>query len=358
MPTIKGTASIASSAAQNKLLRSTQFPASFSQQVDVSKVNASVVTLWVEKEIERILGFEDEIVASMAVNLFFPKIKQDDMNAPVTYGKVDPRTAQLDLAGFLGEDEAAKFASELWNMMLDGQNQPRGIPKILIEQKKAEIAAQKAAAAKEGGTSGKSYLAAEAARRARAARQQLGHRTQKRPQNRNWQQVERHNQPRPVSPQNSVQHRKDPVERSRYDRDEGRRRSRSRSRNRYEKKRDEYSDDSSAEGSHGRRRRHKNRYRRDRDYDDEDRRSRKHSSSRRRRSHSRSRSRSNDRSRISLSRNYRDERDRVSDRKARGRSRRERDYSRSRSRSNHRGRGRSESSHGSRDSRRSYSSSR
>ena len=354
MPTIKGTASIASSSAQNKLLRSTQFPSSFSQQVDVSKVNAAVITLWVEKEIERILGFEDEIVASMAVNLFFPKVKTDDMNAPDTYAPVDPRNAQLDLAGFLGEDEAAKFASELWDMMLDAQTQPRGIPKKLIEQKKAEIAAQKAAAAKSGRAPGGSSLAAEAARRANAARQALGYgQQQNRSQNRNWQHRSRNNQPRPVSPQHSVQHRQDPIERSsRYEREERRNRSRSRSRNRHEKRGDKYSDESD-DDSYGRRRRRESRHKRDREFDDDDsergRRSRKHDSRHRR-------SRSNERSRTSSSRNYRDERERTSDRKSRGRSRRERDYSRSRSRSSHRERSSSESSRDSRDSRRSHSS--
>ncbi len=369
MPPIKGTASIASNSAQNKLLRSTKFPASFSQKVDVSKINASVVTLWVEKEIERILGFEDEIVASMAVNLFFPKIKTDDMNAPVTYGTVDPRTAQLDLAGFLGDDEAANFASQLWDMMLDGQTQPRGIPKILIEQKKAEIAAQKAAASKSGAHSGHdNSLVAEAARRAQAARQAIGRGHYDRPQNRggnyrdrynNDRYNDRRNQPRPVSPQYSVQQRQDPAERSRYDRDNRRRRSRSRSRDRHDSKRNEYSDDSSSNDSYGRRRHRKSKHRRSRDYDDDDddRRSRKHSS-RRRRSRSRSRSRSNDRSRTT--RSYRDDRDRgkdrTSDRKSRGRSRREREYSRSRSRSNRKGRGQSESSSESSNSRNSSSS--
>eukprot|EP01083_Nonionella_stella_P112815 332282_1 len=112
----------------------------------------------------------------MAVNLFFPKIKTDDIHAPVTYGSVDPRHAQLDLVGFLGDAEAAKFASELWEMMQDAQDQPKGIPRILIERKKAEIAAQKAAASKEVATAAKSTnpLVAEAARRAEAARKALG----------------------------------------------------------------------------------------------------------------------------------------------------------------------------------------
>jgi len=84
----------------------------------------------------------------MAVNLFFPQSKLDDStpttnnNSTAAYGTIDPRRAQLDLAGFLGEVETPKFASELWDMLLDAQNQPRGIPRALIEKKKKEFSLQ------------------------------------------------------------------------------------------------------------------------------------------------------------------------------------------------------------------------
>lgn len=153
MPSIKGTASIASNAAQTKLLRSTKFPSSFASPVDLTKVNATVMAQWIEKKIESILGFEDEIVSSMAINLFFPKLNEDfgsaSSSGPVSsikYAPVDPRKSQLDLVGFLGEEDAARFSCELWEMLIDAQNQPRGIPKKLIEEKKKELAAAAAAA--------------------------------------------------------------------------------------------------------------------------------------------------------------------------------------------------------------------
>eukprot|EP00551_Chaetoceros_affinis_P004930 CAMPEP_0203669486 /NCGR_PEP_ID=MMETSP0090-20130426/5852_1 /ASSEMBLY_ACC=CAM_ASM_001088 /TAXON_ID=426623 /ORGANISM="Chaetoceros affinis, Strain CCMP159" /LENGTH=445 /DNA_ID=CAMNT_0050534189 /DNA_START=53 /DNA_END=1391 /DNA_ORIENTATION=- len=220
MPSIKGTASISSSSAQTKLLRTTKFPSSFSQKVDLTKVNASVLSLWIESEIESILGFEDEIVSSMAINLFFPKVKTDDGDTN-EYGQVDPRVAQLDLVGFLGEGEAGKFVEELWGMMLDAQSQPKGIPRILIEKKKAEIAAQRAAedakaknsssaAAGGAGSSSVNPLVAEAAKRAEAARRALGHNNSNNGGRRDWNRHnnnnyyrggERRNGPRPVSPQ-------------------------------------------------------------------------------------------------------------------------------------------------------------
>ncbi len=377
MPSIKGTASIVSSAAEQKLLRSTKFPPSFSQQVDISKVNTSVFTMWVEKEIERILGFEDEIVASMAINLFFPKVNTDDIHAPATYGTVDPRKAQLDLVGFLGEDEASKFASELWEMMIDAQNQPKGIPRILIEQKKAEIAAQKNnSSSRNEGIGSKSFnpLMEEASRRAEMARQVFGKQRQhdqQQNQNQNqprppWNHGEEkiNNGARPVSPQNSVQQGKDDsrkISSEECNRRESKSRSRSESRmrkNRHEGHRVQSSDESSSSSldSYGRRRyrNSSSKRRRDKDYDrhnddrDRGRRSRK-SSRRSKRSRSRSRERSSRRSSTSRSNYHRSDRDRRYDEFGSERKySRRRNYSRSSSRSSRRDKSRSESSRSSR----------
>jgi len=122
MPSIKGTASISSCSAQVKLLRSTKFPPIFHRKVDARRINVVVMTKWIEERIEAILGFEDEIVSRMAVNLFLPHRKNEDgstvpgnIGGSINYSMgicvngdgtmdIDPRRAQLDLAGFLGEN--------------------------------------------------------------------------------------------------------------------------------------------------------------------------------------------------------------------------------------------------------------
>ena len=134
MPSIRGTASVSDGRALNKALRSTRFPASFSKRLNVGKVDRGVVSQWIEKKIAELLGFEDEIVQSTAINLFLPTPIED--GPPV---EVDPRKAQIDLAGFLGESEAAKFALELWEMLLDAQESAAGIPRKLVEAKKKEL---------------------------------------------------------------------------------------------------------------------------------------------------------------------------------------------------------------------------
>lgn len=139
MPLIKGTASVADSRALTKALRSTKFPECFSTVVDLSKINKPVLAQWVENKITDILGFEDEIVQSTAVNMFLPS------SAEETVLEVDPKKAQIDMAGFLGDEQAAKFAKELWEMMVDAQNSPMGIPTKLLEEKKKELAMQQQA---------------------------------------------------------------------------------------------------------------------------------------------------------------------------------------------------------------------
>ncbi len=89
MPTIKGTASVADSRARQKALKKTKFPRSFAKSVSLEKVNKPVLTQWIEQKVTLILGFEDEIVSSTAINLFLPS----DNSSP------DPKKAQLDLTG-------------------------------------------------------------------------------------------------------------------------------------------------------------------------------------------------------------------------------------------------------------------
>lgn len=133
MPAIKGTASVSDSRALSKALKSINFPANFSSPVDISKVNRAVLAQWIETRVTEILGFEDEIVYSTIVNVFLPTVASDSSAAQP---EVDPRRAQVDVAGFLGDEEASMFVRDLWSMMLDAQDSGVGIPRKLLEEKK------------------------------------------------------------------------------------------------------------------------------------------------------------------------------------------------------------------------------
>ena len=102
MPTIKGTGSIADDRARTKLVRSTKFPASFSRRVDTTRAHRDILTQWIEDRITALLGgLEDEIVQSMAVNLFLPPVPED--GAPPAAGghahDVEGARIGLDRAG-------------------------------------------------------------------------------------------------------------------------------------------------------------------------------------------------------------------------------------------------------------------
>ena len=54
----------------------------------------------------------------------------------------DIKNMQYQLTGFL-EADAAKFCKELWVLLLSAQASPQGVPKKLLEAKKAELIQEK-----------------------------------------------------------------------------------------------------------------------------------------------------------------------------------------------------------------------
>lgn len=50
---------------------------------------------------------------------------------------------QMMLTGFLGKTKAKEFMGDLWILLLEAQESEYGIPRELIEQKKAELARKK-----------------------------------------------------------------------------------------------------------------------------------------------------------------------------------------------------------------------
>ncbi|RLN90786.1 hypothetical protein BBJ28_00005758 [Nothophytophthora sp. Chile5] len=118
-----------------KLLAKMSFPPCFDERVDLAKVQREVINQWVTERITELLGFEDDIVVSMAINLLEPKVDE----------RLDPRQLQVALTGFL-EKQAAPFTQELWELLLSAQANATGIPNAIMDKKKQEmesIAAEK-----------------------------------------------------------------------------------------------------------------------------------------------------------------------------------------------------------------------
>jgi serine/arginine repetitive matrix protein 1 len=60
----------------------------------------------------------------------------------LTLVQPDIKNIQYQLTGFL-EADAAIFCKELWKLLLSAQSSPQGVPKELLEAKKAELIQEK-----------------------------------------------------------------------------------------------------------------------------------------------------------------------------------------------------------------------
>ncbi|CAH2351258.1 hypothetical protein CLIB1423_03S02212 [[Candida] railenensis] len=106
--------------------KSKKFPKIFKTKVNVSKVNMKVIKNWISEEIDSILK-DDDIVVDYLYELLIveeePNIKQ----------------IHLQMIDFLGEEEALKFCSKLWGLLISGSQDEDGIPKELIEEKRKQM---------------------------------------------------------------------------------------------------------------------------------------------------------------------------------------------------------------------------
>ncbi|KAF2682630.1 PWI domain-containing protein [Lentithecium fluviatile CBS 122367] len=113
-----------------KILKATKFPSEFDTPVDKKKVNMDVMKTWIAAKIENLVG-DDDILVETTFNWLdehqFPKIKE----------------IQISLNGFLGDKSSAAFCKELWTLMISAQDSPMGVPKEMLEAKKAELQAEK-----------------------------------------------------------------------------------------------------------------------------------------------------------------------------------------------------------------------
>ncbi|KAI0002131.1 hypothetical protein BJV74DRAFT_876601 [Russula compacta] len=111
-----------------KLLKTLKFPPQFDTKVDVRKVNLQVIRPWVAKKVVELVGFEDEVLIEYAMGLL------EDESQPTP----DPKKMQINLTGFL-TDSTAAFMVALWNLLIEAQDSPAGIPRSFVEEKKEEM---------------------------------------------------------------------------------------------------------------------------------------------------------------------------------------------------------------------------
>ncbi|KAH9174874.1 PWI domain-containing protein, partial [Lactarius sanguifluus] len=125
-----------------KLLKTLKFPSQFDTKVNISlrrpsrshpivdmrKVNLQVIRPWVTKKVVELLGLDDELVVEYAMGLL------EDESQPTP----DPKKMQINLTGFL-TDSTPVFMAALWNLLIEAQTSPAGIPRSFVEEKKEEM---------------------------------------------------------------------------------------------------------------------------------------------------------------------------------------------------------------------------
>ncbi|KAI6040925.1 hypothetical protein EDC04DRAFT_2990287 [Pisolithus marmoratus] len=111
-----------------KLLKSMKFPPEFEKKVDMKKVNMEIIRPWIAKKVTELVGFEDEVVIEYAMGLL------EDPN----HTTPDPKKMQINLMGFL-TSSTPTFMKALWDLLLESQDSPGGVPISMVEAKKEEL---------------------------------------------------------------------------------------------------------------------------------------------------------------------------------------------------------------------------
>lgn len=97
--------------------------------MDSAKVNIDVIKPWITGKLNTILGMEDDVV----IEYVFTQLEEKSLN---------PKVMQINLTGFLNARRSREFMGELWQLLLEAQESPDGIPETLINRKMAELKAQ------------------------------------------------------------------------------------------------------------------------------------------------------------------------------------------------------------------------
>ncbi|VDN00831.1 unnamed protein product [Thelazia callipaeda] len=111
---------------ERKLLKQMRFEEALDEKICMDRVNLDVLKPWITAKLNEILGLEDDVV----IEYVFSQLEEKSLN---------PKVMQINLTGFLNARRAREFMGELWNMLLEAQNNENGIPTSLVEKKMKEI---------------------------------------------------------------------------------------------------------------------------------------------------------------------------------------------------------------------------
>lgn len=126
---------------EQALLKRTKFPEEFELEVDLHKVDLQAIRPWAAEKIEKILGFEDEIVENMVFNML--EQAEESARRDSRRRSVDPRHLQIQLIGFLGQEASMEFVLELWKKLRsDQEGEFAGQQEMAAEKARVEEVAE------------------------------------------------------------------------------------------------------------------------------------------------------------------------------------------------------------------------
>ena len=118
---------------RTKFTQKYHFPTDpFGTKIDMRKIKFKAMHSWIKNEISEILGFEDEVVHGLIINLF-ESPNGGTGGDHLRHYQPDPREITLSITGFLDAD-ALPFMTRLWRHLIAAQESNIGIdPQILAK---------------------------------------------------------------------------------------------------------------------------------------------------------------------------------------------------------------------------------
>ena len=109
----------ADQALMQKMEKNGLFDPILKTKINLKRCNIPVIGKWINAKLMNILGYDDDIVKNLIINL----LELDDL---------DGKKLQYELTGFL-EKQTGSFCNELWDLLIDAQEQSNGIPSLLVD---------------------------------------------------------------------------------------------------------------------------------------------------------------------------------------------------------------------------------
>ena len=112
-----------------KMLSSKQWPLEYEIEVKMQNVNREIVRTWISKQIQELLGVEDDILAGLIISV-------------LEEAQPCPKKIHILIGEFLKEN-TQKFVIRLWRFLNNAQENSIGVPQQYIRERREELIKKK-----------------------------------------------------------------------------------------------------------------------------------------------------------------------------------------------------------------------